>query len=160
MHQEYRKGKYLISTDLSKLDLEMIYTFLSKSYWAEGIPKETVLRSIRYSLPFGIYHDRKQIGFARVISDFSTYAYISDVFLLESYRGKDISTWLLKCILQHPELQGLRRWNLYTSNAAGFYRKMGFSKLKFPERYLEMYDPNVYKRKPIVRKSKKHPKSI
>jgi len=160
MRREYRKGDYLISTDPSKLNLEMIHDFLTHSYWAEAIPKETVLRSIQFSLPFGVYHKLKQIGFARVISDFSTYAYISDVFLLESYRGKDISTWLIKCILRHPELQSLRRWNLYTSNAAGFYKKMGFSNLKFPERYLEMYDPNVYKRKPVVRKSKKHPKSI
>lgn len=160
MHHEYKKGKYLISTNPSKLDLKIIHDFLTKSYWAEGIPKEVVRRSIQNSLPFGVYHDGRQIGFARVISDFATYAYISDVFLLESYRGKDISKWLLKCILLHPELQGLRRWNLYTSNAGGFYIKMGFRKLKFPERYLEMYDPNVYKRKPVVRKSREHPKSI
>jgi N-acetylglutamate synthase-like GNAT family acetyltransferase len=147
MIQEYRKDQYLVSTDFSKLDIELIYDFLTKSYWAKGISKETVTRSIKNSLPFGVYEGDRLIGFARVITDYATFAYISDVFILESHRGMDLSKWLMECILSHPNLKGLRRWNLYTSNAADFYRKYGFTELKHPERYMEIFKPDIYQKK-------------
>jgi GNAT superfamily N-acetyltransferase len=147
MIQEYRKENFLISTDLSMLNMDLIHHFLTNSYWAKGISKGTVIRSIQHSLPFGVYEGNKQIGFARVITDYATFAYISDVFILESHRGLDLSKWLMECILSHPDLQGLRRWNLYTSNAADFYKKFGFTELKYPDRYMEIFIPGVYQDK-------------
>lgn len=148
MIQEYRKENYLISTNPSKLDINLIHDFLTKSYWAKGISKKIVVHAIKNSLPFGIYEGEKQIGFARAITDYATFAYISDVFILESHRGLDLSKWLMECILSHPDLQGLRRWNLYTSNATDFYRKYGFKKLKYPERYMEIFKPDIYQKNP------------
>jgi GNAT superfamily N-acetyltransferase len=142
---EHRKGEFVISTDEERLDLDMLYGFLTESYWAKGIPREVVARSIRNSLCFGVYCDGKQIGFARVISDYATYAYIGDVFVLESYRGRGLGKWLMECIMRHPWLQGLRRWSLVTADAHGLYTQFGFTPLKAPERYMELHDPEVYK---------------
>src|SRR5438105_15611421 len=107
---EYRRGDFLISTDRSRLDLDVIHGFLTECYWAKGIPKEVVARSIQYSLCFGMYLGSKQIGFARVISDYATYAYLGDVFILVEFRGQGLGKWLMQCIMEHPRLQGLRRW--------------------------------------------------
>ena len=145
MTQEWRRGEYLISTDKRLLDLSVIHGFLSTSYWAEGIPFETVKRSVEHSLNFGLYKERKQVGFARVITDYATYAYIGDVFILEEYRGQGLSKWLMQVIADHHELQGLRRWSLLTRDAHGLYRKTGFTKPQNPERYMEKSDPDVYK---------------
>ena len=119
-------GRFLISTDRSKLDLDVIYTFLTRSYWAAGIPRATVARSIENSLCFGVYDNSNQIGFARVISDFATYAYIADVFILEQYRERGLGKELMASIMAHPELQGLRRWSLGTRDAQGLYAQFGF----------------------------------
>ena len=142
---EHRKGKFVISTDEERLDLDMVHGFLTESYWAEGISREVVARSIENSLCFGVFCDGKQIGFARVISDYATFAYVGDVFVLESYRGYGLGKWLMECIVGHPRLQGLRRWTLLTRDAHGLYGQFGFTPLKRPERYMELHDPEVYK---------------
>lgn len=143
---EHRKGKFVISTHKERIDLGIVHGFLTESYWARGIPREVVARSIENSLCFGVYGDGKQVGFARVISDYATYAYIGDVFVLESYRGHGLGKWLMECIMRHPWLQGLRRWSLATMDAHGLYTKFGFTPLKTPERHMELHDPEVYKR--------------
>ena len=143
--KEYRRGEFVISTDRSRLDLSVIHVFLTDCYWAKGIPREVVARSIEHSLCFGVYDGAgAQVGFARVISDFATYAYIADVFVLESHRGHGLGKALMECIVQHPSLQGLRRWNLTTRDAHALYEKSGFSSLKFPERYMEILRLNMY----------------
>jgi GNAT superfamily N-acetyltransferase len=142
---EQRKGEFVISTDDQRLDLDLVYGFLTQSYWARGIPREVVARSIENSLCFGVYCDAKQVGFARVISDYATYAYIADVFVLESYRGHGLGKWLMECIMRHPGLQGLRRWSLATRDAHGLYAQFGFTPLRAPERYMERHDPEDYK---------------
>ena len=119
-------GRFLISTDRSKLDVDVIHGFLSRSYWALGIPRETVARSIENSLCFGVYDNSNQIGFARVVSDFATYAYVADVFILEPYRERGLGKELMASIMAHPELQGLRRWSLGTRDAQGLYAQFGF----------------------------------
>jgi len=119
-------GRFLISTDRSKLDLDVIHKFLTGSYWAAGIPRATVARSIENSLCFGVYDNSNQIGFARVISDFATYAYVADVFILEPYRERGLGKELMASIMAHPDLQGLRRWSLGTRDAQGLYAQFGF----------------------------------
>lgn len=126
--------------------MDVIYEFLTNCYWAKGIPRDVVARSIEHSLCFGIYHEAgEQIGFARVISDFATIAYLGDVFVLESHRGHGLSKWMMECILQHPALQGLRRWILLTRDAHGLYSQFGFTPLESAERYMELHRPDVYK---------------
>jgi GNAT superfamily N-acetyltransferase len=142
--QEYRKGDFLVSTDRSKLDVDGVHEFLTNCYWAKGVPKETVLRSIANSLCFGVYGAGKQVGFARVISDFATYAYIGDVFVLEAFRGHGLGKWLMECIMAHPALQGLRRWALATRDAHGLYAQFGFTPLQAPDRWMERHHPKVY----------------
>jgi GNAT superfamily N-acetyltransferase len=143
---EHRQGKFVISTDRDRLDRDAVHGFLTESYWARGISREVVLQSIENSLCFGVYGDGKQVGFARVISDYATYAYIADVFVLESYRGHGLGKWLMECIMHHPWLQGLRRWSLATMDAHGLYSKFGFTPLKTPERFMELHNPDIYKR--------------
>jgi GNAT superfamily N-acetyltransferase len=143
---ESRRGEFLISTNPARLDLDVIHGFLTDCYWAKGIPRETVARSIEHSLCFGVYDGRgAQIGFARVVSDFATVAYLGDVFVLESHRGRGLSKWLMECILRHPALQGLRRWILLTRDAHGLYAEFGFTPVKSPERYMELHRPDVYR---------------
>jgi|SRR5882762_319376 len=144
--QEHQRGEFLISTDKSRVDIDAVHGFLSRSFWAQGIPREIVARSIAGSLCFGIYEGKKQIGFARVISDFATYAYLGDVYVLEEYRGQGLSKWLMECILRHPDLEGLRRWCLSTRDAHGLYRKFGFELTAYPERMMEILDFDIYKR--------------
>jgi GNAT superfamily N-acetyltransferase len=146
MAQEWRQGEYLISTDRRRLDLAVIHGFLTTSYWAAGIPLEIVERSIEQSLSFGVYKVDNQVGFARVITDYATFAYIGDVFILEEYRGQGLSKWLMQVIADHPELQGLRRWILITRDAHGLYRKTGFREPKDPERYMEKVFQDIYKK--------------
>jgi len=143
---EHRKGEFVISTDRDRLDQDIVHSFLTESYWAKGIPREAVVRSIENSLCFGVYGDGKQVGFARVISDYATYAYIADVFVLESYRRHGLGKWLMQCIMRHPWLQGLRRWSLVTGDAHGLYTQFGFTALKTPEKYMELHDAEVYQR--------------
>jgi GNAT superfamily N-acetyltransferase len=144
LHYEVRKREITISTDPARLDVEVIHNFLSRSYWAEGIPKEMVERSLRGSICFGVYERGRQVGFARVISDCATFAYLADVFILESHRGKGLSKLLMKAILAHPELQGLRLWCLVTRDAHGLYRQFGFKTLRHPENYMEIRRADIY----------------
>jgi GNAT superfamily N-acetyltransferase len=144
--QEWRRGDFTISTDRSKLDRGAIRAFLAGSYWAKGIPREIVDRSIEGSLCFGLYEDGRQVGFARVITDLATFAYLADVYVLESHRGRGLATWLMESILGHPKLQGLRRWMLVTRDAHPLYRKVGFRDLAHPERIMEMTFPGIYER--------------
>ena len=142
---EHRRGEFLISTDPARLDLDVVHGFLTNCYWAKGIPREVVAGSIEHSLCFGIYEDGgAQIGFARVVSDFATVAYLGDVFVLESHRGRGLSKWLMQCVMEHPALQNLRRWILLTRGAHGLYSQFGFTPLKSPERYMELHRPKVY----------------
>lgn len=139
-------GRFLISTDRAKLDLDVIHNFLTRSYWAAGIPRATVARSIENSLCFGVYDNSNQIGFARVISDFATYAYLADVFILEPYRERGLGKELMASIMAHPQLQGLRRWSLATRDAHGLYAQFGFTALENPSRSMEIVDWELYSR--------------
>lgn len=144
---EYRRRDFLISTDRKRIDPDVVHGFLTNCYWAKGISRELVARSIEHSLCFGIYDEnRQQVGFARVVSDFATVAYLGDVFVLESHRGRGLSKWLMECVIRHPALQGLRRWILLTRDAHGLYSKYGFASLKAPERYMELHRPQVYEK--------------
>jgi GNAT superfamily N-acetyltransferase len=142
--REYEQGDFSISTNPARIDLDAVHAFLSSSYWAENIPRKLVERSIANSLSFGLYKGREQVGFAHVISDFATYAYVADVYVLESYRGRGLSKWLMKCIVEYPALQGLRRWTLATRDAHGLYAKFGFTSLSAPDRWMERRNPSVY----------------
>lgn len=131
---ERQKNKYLISTDIKKLDVSLIHNFLTnESGWSDGISCEKVEKSIDNSLNFGIYFVQKLIGYARVISDFTTIAYLGDIFILKEYRGLGLSKWLMEVIMEHKELQDLRRWILITSTAEWLYEKYGFKQLPKPE---------------------------
>lgn len=141
---ELCQGDFLLSTDPRRLDLAVIHGFLRESYWAKGIPQETVARSVANSLCVGVYRNGRQVAFARVISDFATYAYIADVFVLPSFRGRGLGKWMIESILAHPRLQRLRRWSLVTDDAHGLYAQFGFTSPKWPERYMERYDGDVY----------------
>lgn len=146
MHHLWSKGDYEISTDPARIDVAMVHQFLTNSYWAKGIPLETVQQSIEKSIPFGVYHGLQLVGFARIISDLATFAYLADVFILSSHRGRGLSRWLMECIVSHPDLQGLRRWMLATQDAHGLYAKFGFTPLKSPESWMEIHRPDVYAR--------------
>ena len=133
-----------VDTDQNRLDLKTIHEFLTNSYWARGVPIEIVERSIRGSLCFGLYDGDQQVGFARVISDCATFAYLADVFVVESHRGRGLGKTLMTAILAHPSLQGLRRWLLATRDAHDLYAKFGFVPLAAPDRFMERHAPNVY----------------
>ncbi len=144
MVNEWQRDEYVISTDRTKLDLRLIHNYLStESYWAVGRPLELVTRSIENSLPFGIYRGDAQIGFARIVTDYTTFAWIADVFVIKEARGQGLSKWLMEAILAHPDLQGFRRWVLSTKDAQGLYKQFGFIELKRPERWMERPDPNM-----------------
>jgi GNAT superfamily N-acetyltransferase len=140
MADEWHRGNYVISTDAARLDLAMIHKYLSGSaYWAMGRPLEMVRRSIENSLPFGVYEDGAQIGFARVVTDYATFAWLADVFVLPEFRGRGIGKWLIGVIMEHPRLPGLRRWILATKDAHGLYAQYGFTPLSAPERFMERF---------------------
>jgi N-acetylglutamate synthase-like GNAT family acetyltransferase len=135
---------YEISTDRERLDVGLIHEFLRSSYWARGVPREVVEKSIRNSLCFGAFLGRRQVGFARVVSDFATMAYVADVFVLPAHRGRGVSKRLMQVILAHPELQGLRRVLLATRDAHGLYDQFGFEALTHPEYFMTIHKPDVY----------------
>jgi len=139
-------SNFSISTNKSKLDLAMIHNFLKNSYWSEDIPVAVVEKSIANSFGFGVYEDSKQVGFARVITDYTTFAYLGDVFILEGYRGQGLGKLLVKSILEHPEVQGVRKWLLGTRDAHELYRQYGFQNLARPDVYMEISNPKIYKR--------------
>ena len=140
------KENFSITTDQTLFDFDKIYDFISKkSYWAEGIPMETLKRSVANSLSFSLFSGKEQIGFARVVTDFATFGYLADVFIDDKFRGRNLSIWLMETIIAHPELQGLRRWMLATRDAHGLYEKFGFNSLSKPERMMEKVNPSIYK---------------
>lgn len=143
-HHCWRWGEFEISTDPARIDLAAVHEFLTNSYWARGMPLEIVRRSIQYSICFGIYREAQQVGFARVITDCATFAYLGDVFVIESWRGRGLSKWLMECIRSHPALQGLRRWSLITRDAHRLYQQYGFTPLANPDGWMEIHDPDVY----------------
>lgn len=144
MTTKWERGSYVISSDPKRLCLESIHRVLKDAYWCRNIPFEVMERSIANSLPFGLFKEDEQIGFARVITDFATYAYIGDVYVEEAYRGQGLGVWMMEVIMDHPELQGLRRWSLATRDAHGLYEKFGFTPLNKPETFMERWVPNIY----------------
>ena len=139
-------SKYRLSDDRAELDLDVIHGFLSQTYWSPNIPRETVERGIDGSHVVGAYDDQGQIGFARVITDHATFAYLADVFVLPGHRGKGIATAMVRHLQDHPALQGLRRWLLVTRDAQPVYARLGWTRITGPERFMERHDPDVYAR--------------
>jgi GNAT superfamily N-acetyltransferase len=137
----WHRGDYVISTDKDRLDVHFIHDFLAnRAYWALGRSLDVVRRSIDHSLNFGLYKDDRQIGFARVVSDFATFAWLADVFVIEEHRGHGLGAWLIEVIVNHPEVQGLRRWLLATKDAHKLYRRVGFSELSAPQLWMERFE--------------------
>ncbi len=139
---------YEISADPARLDLAVIHGYLSSSYWSPGVPLEVVTRAVRHSLCFGVYHEGAQVGFARVVPDRASFAYLADVFILEAHRGQGLSKQLMRAIMAHEDLQGLRRFMLATRDAHGLYRQFGFESLANPARMMEILRPDIYQPKP------------
>jgi GNAT superfamily N-acetyltransferase len=144
MVYELREGDVVVSCDAARLEVDRIHAFLTASYWAEGVSHEIVAQSIENSIPFGLYVAGRQVGFARVISDRSSYAYLADLYVEEDHRGKGLSKLLMRAVLSHPELQGLRRWLLGTRDAHGLYRQFGFTELQRPARWMEKVERGLY----------------
>jgi GNAT superfamily N-acetyltransferase len=144
MHVEVHRGTFSISTDPARLDVGTIHAFLSQAYWSAGIPRGVVERSIAGALCFGVYDGARQVGFARVITDKATYAYLADVFVIDEYRGQGLAKWLMQVIMSHDALQGLRRFTLATRDAHGLYAQFGFEPLRDPARHMEIRRPDVY----------------
>ncbi len=139
------KGQYSITTDPQKIDLDAVHAYLSRSFWAEGIPKDTVARSLANSLCFGLFDGAgTQVGFARVVTDRATYAYLCDVYVLESHRGHGLGKWLIETVMAHPDLQGLRRFQLVTRDAHGLYSRHGFAAPAHPDRHMEIFKHGMY----------------
>ncbi len=139
------KDGFIIDDDPSRLHFDVIQQFLTESsYWAKNRTPQQTRTAIDNSICFGVYHGERQIGFARVVSDRATFAYIGDVFIIDEYRGRGLSKWLMKTIVAYPELQGLRRWVLATRDAHGLYEKSGFGPLVHPERWMELTAPDAY----------------
>ena len=138
------RGQYSITTDHDKLDIDAIHAYLSRSFWAEGIPRDTVAKSIANSLCFGLFDGDAQVGFARVVTDRATFAYLCDVYVLESHRGRGLGKWLIDTVMVHADLQGLRRFQLVTRDAHGLYRRHGFQVPENPERYMEIFRHGMY----------------
>jgi len=142
---EHRRGNYLVTTDPARLDKEFIHGYLTRADWSEGISRNVVERGIANSLCFGVYGGDQQVGFARVITDYAPFAYLADVFIIESHRGRGLSKFLMECIVNDSRLQGFRRWLLGTRDAHGLYAQYGFKPLAKPERFMEIHNPDVYK---------------
>ncbi|HEV7701620.1 MAG TPA: GNAT family N-acetyltransferase [Pyrinomonadaceae bacterium] len=140
-----RKGEYEIDTDKRRLDIAGIHRFLStESYWAKNRTLEQTLTAIENSLCFGVYRSREQVGFARLVTDKATFAYLGDVYILETHRGQGLSKWLMQTIVEQPDTRHLRRWLLATRDAHGLYEQYGFAQLVFPERWMERTAPDAY----------------
>lgn len=142
---ESRKAEFTIDTDKSSLDVDAIHDFLANdSYWARTRTREQTEAAIENSICFGLYQDERQIGFARVVSDRATFAYVGDVYIIDEFRGRGLSKWLMETMIAHPELQGLRRWVLATRDAHGLYSQFGFRELVHPDRWMELPAPDAY----------------
>ena len=142
MEQVWRRDEFEISTERARLDFDALHDFLSRrSYWAQGRSRALIERSIEHSLPFGVYHQNRLIGFARVVTDYATFAWLADVYVLVEFRGRGLSKWLMEVIMAHPQLQGLRRWVLATRDAHELYRRFDFTALEQPAAWMERLDP-------------------
>jgi GNAT superfamily N-acetyltransferase len=145
-HLEYKRDELTVSTDPARLDIDVIHKYLSEeSYWSAGIPRDILDRAIVGSLCFGAYDGSRQVAFARVVTDAATFAYLCDVFVLPSHRGRGLGTWLMECIMAHPSLQGLRRFTLATRDAHAFYRQFGFKPPADPSAYMHVHRPDAYR---------------
>ena len=145
---KWKKEKYSITTEVNDFDFDVIHDFLSnEAYWSKGIDLNTVKKSVSNSICFGLFNNENQIGFARMITDQATYGYLADVFIIEEFRGRGLSKWLMSCIISHPELQGLRRVTLATSNAHSLYSQFGFKSLNKPEVFMEINKQDIYQLK-------------
>jgi GNAT superfamily N-acetyltransferase len=145
MNLERHRDGFTVSTDPSRLDVDAIHAFLATSYWAEEIPREILERALRGSLCFGLYEGGRQVGLARVITDAATFAYLCDVYVLPEMRGRGLGKWLIECVMEHPDLQGLRRFSLVTRDAHELYRPFGFTEIRSPGRHMEIARPGLYK---------------
>ena len=141
---DIRKGRYSITTEPQKLDLDATHAYLSRSFWAEGIPKDTVATAMANSLCFGLFDGDDQVGFARVVTDRATFAYLCDVYVLESHRRRGLGKWLIQTVVAHPDLQGLRRFQLVTRDAHGLYSRHGFDAPANPDRHMEIFRHGMY----------------
>ena len=148
MPHVWKKNGFEISTDQKRVNFDFVHQELTKSYWSPGISKEMVVKAAQNSIIFGVYRetDGTQVGYARLITDQTTFAYLADVFIAEDERGKSLGTWLNECIIAHPELQNLRRWMLATRDAHALYQKFGWKALESPQRLMERHFPNIYNR--------------
>jgi GNAT superfamily N-acetyltransferase len=139
------KDRFNISAEKEKMDIDLIHSFLTRSYWAEEISKEVISKSIEGALCFGVFENDRQVGFARMITDRATFAYLADVFIIEEYRGLGLSKWLMEFIMSYPDLQGLRRMILATRDAHELYKKFGFTPLNNVDRWMHIHYPDVYR---------------
>ncbi len=144
VYPDISNGPYSLTADRGRIDVDAVHAFLTNCFWARGISKELVAKSIRHSLCFGVFDGKAQVAFARVVTDCSTYAYLCDVYVLEAYRGKDLAKWMMAFVMKHPELQGLRRFQLVTRDAHGLYTPFGFTAPEHPERQMEIFRPGLY----------------
>lgn len=145
MFETFERGEYRISTDPAKFDLEAIHAYLVRAYWCQGIPRKTVERAVANSLCFAVLRGKAQVGFARVVTDSATFAYLCDVYILEEHRGHGLGKWLMECVMGHASLQGLRRFILATRDAHGLYRQFDFRELGNPEVMMEILRPDIYR---------------
>jgi GNAT superfamily N-acetyltransferase len=145
MFETFEREEYRISTDPVKVDLDAIHAYLVRAYWSQGIQRKTVERAVANSLCFAVLQGKAQIGFARVVTDSATYAYLCDVYILEEHQGKGLGKWLMECVMGHPSLQGLRRFSLATRDAHGLYRQFGFRDLSKPDTAMEILRPDIYR---------------
>lgn len=146
MIYERHREKFRVSTDPARLDVDAVHAFLSTSYWAQGIPRETVARALRNSLCFGLYEEDSQVGLARMVTDRATFAYLCDVYVLPERRGLGLGRWLIQCVMDHPDLAGLRRLILVTRDAHDLYRSFGFKELSHPAGHMEITRPGIYQK--------------
>jgi ribosomal protein S18 acetylase RimI-like enzyme len=143
-YTDLTRGPYSVTADRRRMDVDAVHGFLARSFWARGISKDLVAKSIAHSLCFGLFDDQAQIGFARVVTDLSTYAYLCDVYVLEQYRGQGLGKWMIEFVMAHPDLEGLRRFQLVTRDAHGLYRRFGFQTPANPDRYMEIFRSGMY----------------
>lgn len=163
MPHESHMPPYCASDDRARIDMDMVHGWLSQSYWCKDIPRALLEKAVANSLPFGVYDAASgaragmgaQVGFCRLVTDRATYAYLADVFIIESHRGRGLSKLMMKCVMSHPELQGLRRWGLMTRDAHGLYSQFGFQQLAEPQRAMEIHRRNLYETSAAHTKSEK-----
>jgi GNAT superfamily N-acetyltransferase len=144
VYSDITNGSYSLTADRRRIDVDAVHAFLTRSFWARGISKELVAKSIDHSLCFGVFHEATQVAFARVVTDYSTYAYLCDVYVLEEQRDKGLGKWMMEFVMKHPDLQGLRRFQLVTRDAHGLYTRFGFKPPDNPERQMEIFRPGLY----------------